>query len=97
MTNFEWIEIGEIFSFVKGKIQSSELDYINDGECPVISIAKENKFVNNIDNTLILEKKDHIFIVTGGNKRGETNFDYQSVIKYYPVNMLMQQTCNMYP
>ena len=83
MTNFEWIEIGEIFSFVKGKIQSSELDYINDGECPVISIAKENKFVNNIDNTLILEKKDHIFIVTGGNKRGETNFDYQSVIKYY--------------
>jgi type I restriction enzyme S subunit len=83
MTNFEWVEIGKIFSFIKGKIQSSELNYIDDGECAVISIAKENKFVNNIDTALILENKEHIFMVTGGNKRGETNFDYRCVIKYH--------------
>jgi type I restriction enzyme S subunit len=85
MNNFYWIELGKLFTFNKGKIQSSNIDYNINGKIPVISIAKENKFAINIDANLLLENKEHIFIVSGGNKKSNSNnnYDYQSIIKYY--------------
>ena len=83
MNNFDWVEFGDIFTFKKGKIQSSYINYDEKGEYPVISIKKINNFTKDIDKQLLLEDKEHLFIVSSGNKKSNNNYDYQSIIKYY--------------
>ena len=65
MTNFEWVEFGDIFSLCKGKIQSSKVEEDTDGEGVMVTQSKNsndykkikeytldgnNLFVGNIDS-----------------------------------------------
>jgi type I restriction-modification system DNA methylase subunit len=65
MSNFEWIEFGDIFTLEKGKLQSSKVEEIEDGEGVMVTQSKdindykkikdwkldgENLFVGNIDS-----------------------------------------------
>jgi len=65
MTNFEWIEFGDIFTLEKGKLQSSKVEEVEDGEGVMVTQSKdindykkikdwklddENLFVGNIDS-----------------------------------------------
>jgi type I restriction-modification system DNA methylase subunit/restriction endonuclease S subunit len=65
MTNFEWIEFGDIFTLEKGKLQSSKVEEDEDGEGVMVTQSKnsndykkiieykldgENIFVGNIDS-----------------------------------------------
>ena len=65
MTNFEWIEFGDIFTLEKGKLQSSKVEEVEEGEGVMVTQSKnindykkikdwklndENLFVGNIDS-----------------------------------------------
>ena len=65
MTNFEWIEFGNIFTLEKGKLQSSKVEEVEEGEGVMVTQSKnindykkikdwklndENLFVGNIDS-----------------------------------------------
>ena len=65
MSNFEWIEFGDIFTLEKGKLQSSKVEEVEEGEGVMVTQSKnindykkikdwklndENLFVGNIDS-----------------------------------------------
>lgn len=77
---FEWIEFGKIFTLEKGKLQSSKIE--EGTETPVISIAKNIRYSTNIDSCYLLNG-ENIFMVTGGNKKGDKDFSFRTIIKYY--------------
>ena len=43
MTNFEWVEFGDVFTLEKGKIASSKIEYDENGLFNVISLSETNK------------------------------------------------------
>lgn len=59
MTNFDWIEFGDIFTLEKGKIQSSKVEEDENGEGVFINLSKSNDF-KKINNTILDD--ENIFI-----------------------------------
>jgi len=62
MTNFEWIEFGDIFTLEKGKLQSSKVEEVEDNETyegVFINLSKTNDF-KKINNTIL--DGENIFI-----------------------------------
>jgi type I restriction-modification system DNA methylase subunit/restriction endonuclease S subunit len=71
MTNFEWIEFGDIFTLEKGKLQSSNIEELDDGKYPFISKAKPEKW-KKTDNYTI--DGENLFIAKAANNVGRTEF-----------------------
>jgi hypothetical protein len=62
MNNFEWIEFGDIFTLVKGKLQSSKVEEVDNDETYeglFINLSKSNNF-KKINNTIL--DGENIFI-----------------------------------
>ena len=59
IANFEWIEFGQIFSLVKGKLQSTKVEEDEEGEGVFINLSKSNDF-KKINNTIL--DGENIFI-----------------------------------
>lgn len=82
MQHFEWVEFGEVFKLEKGQLQSSkveECDNENDN-IPIISIAEKIKYINNIDEKLLLDN-ENIWICTTSS--GTSCGPYETKIKYF--------------
>jgi type I restriction-modification system DNA methylase subunit len=80
MTNFEWVEFGDIFTLEKGKIQSSKIEEIDDGDYTILSISEKNKLTNNIEKEYLING-ENIFIATTSS--GTSSGPYETKIKYY--------------
>ena len=80
MDNFEWVEFGEVFSFEKGKIQSSAIDEDEEGKYTILSISEKNKITNIIDSKYLIDD-ENLFIATTSS--GTSSGPYETKIKYY--------------
>ena len=80
MTNFEWVEFGDIFTLEKGKLQSSKVEEVEDGEYTILSISEKNKLTNiiEVDNLI---NGENLFIATTSS--GTSCGPYETKIKYY--------------
>ena len=78
MTNFDWIEFGDIFTLQKGKLQSSKVEEVAEGY-PFINTSKIQNFKK--INTYNLDD-ENIFITTFMPK-GKTEDDSYIVLQYY--------------
>jgi type I restriction-modification system DNA methylase subunit/restriction endonuclease S subunit len=80
MTNFQWVEFGDIFTLEKGKIQSSKVEEVEDGEYTILSISEKNKLTNiiEVDNLI---NGENLFIATTSS--GTSCGPYETKIKYY--------------
>jgi len=70
-TNFEWIEFGKIFTLEKGKIQSNDIEEIENGKYPFISKAKSDNWKKIDDYTI---DGENLFIAKAANNVGRTEF-----------------------
>jgi restriction endonuclease S subunit len=77
MNNFEWVEFGNVFTFEKGKIQSSDIKELDDGKYPFISKAKPEKWKKTDDYII---DGENLFIAKAANNVGRTEF---FPIRYY--------------
>ncbi len=77
MTNFEWIEFGEMFTLEKGKIQSSKVEEDENGEGVFITKAKPESWKK--INTYSLDG-EQLFIANAANNIGRSEF---FPIRYY--------------
>ena len=77
MTNFEWVEFGDIFTLEKGKIQSSKVEEDENGEGVFITKAKPEswKKINNYNLD-----GEQLFIANAANNVGRSEF---FPIRYY--------------
>jgi len=80
MVNFEWVEFDEIFTFEKGKIQSSKVEEDENGKYTILSISERNKLTNIIDSEYLIDG-ENIFIATTSS--GTSSGPYETKIKYY--------------
>ena len=80
MSNFEWVEFGDIFTLEKGKLQSSKVEEVEDGEYTILSISEKNKLTNiiEVDNLI---NGENLFIATTSS--GTSCGPYETKIKYY--------------
>ena len=69
--NFEWVEFGDIFTLEKGKIQSSNIEELDDGKYPFISKAIPEKWKKTNDYTI---DGENLFIAKAANNVGRTEF-----------------------
>ena len=80
MTNFEWIEFGDIFTLEKGKLQSSKVEEVEDGKYTILSISQKNKLTNIIEQDNLIND-ENLFIATTSS--GTSSGPYETKIKYY--------------
>ena len=66
MTNFEWVEFGNIFTLEKGKLQSSKVEEDEDG-ITFLTGAKDENFKKVKKNELSYIDGENIFISPNGN------------------------------
>jgi len=97
--NFEWVEFGNIFTLEKGKIQSSKVEEVEDGEGVMVTQSKNindykkikeyklngnNLFVGNIDSG----RKFCIIYYEG-------KCDYTNLLSYCKININYEQKINI--
>lgn len=80
MTNFEWIEFGEVFTLEKGKIQSSKVEEDENGQYTILSISEKDKLTNKIEHGYLING-ENLFIATTSS--GTSSGPYETKIKYY--------------
>ena len=80
LTNFEWVEFGDIFTLEKGKIQSSKVEEDEEGAYTILSISEKNKLTNNIESEYLING-ENVFIATTSS--GTSSGPYETKIKYY--------------
>ena len=80
MTNFEWVEFGEVFTLEKGKLQSSKVEEDEDGKYKILSISEKNKLTNIIESEYLIDG-ENLFIATTSS--GTSCGPYETKIKYY--------------
>ena len=75
MSNFEWVEFGEVFTLEKGKIQSSKIDEDEDGKYPVISKC-QNQLDWKYTNEFKIDGENlFIFLTSNTKKLGITYYN----------------------
>ena len=69
ITNFEWVEFGDIFTLEKGKLQSSKVEEVEDGDDGITFLtgAKDENFKKVKKNALSYVDGENIFISPNGN------------------------------
>ena len=75
MTNFEWIEFGDIFTLEKGKLQSSKVEEVEDGKYPVISKCQNHDEWKYTDEYKIDGENVFIFLTSNTTKFGITYYN----------------------
>ena len=80
MSNFEWVEFGDIFTLEKGKLQSSKVEEVEDGKYTILSISQKNKLTNIIEQDNLIND-ENLFIATTSS--GTSSGPYETKIKYY--------------
>ena len=68
MTNFEWVEFGNIFTLEKGKLQSSKVKEVDDGKYPVISKCQNHDEWKYTDEYKIDGENVFIFLTSNTTK-----------------------------
>jgi type I restriction enzyme M protein len=99
LTNFEWDEFGKVFTLEKGKLQSSKVEEVEDGDGVMVTQSKnsndykkikeykltgENLFVGNIDSG----KKFCIIFYKG-------NCDYTNLLSHSKINKNYKEKINI--
>ncbi len=73
--NFEWVEFGNIFTLEKGKIQSSKVEEVEDGEYPVISKCQNQQDWKYTNDFKIDGENVFIFLTSNTKKLGITYYN----------------------
>lgn len=99
MPNYEWVEFGEVFELVKGQLQSSKVEEIEDGEYPVISKCqdindwkKTNEYTSDGENI-------YIFLTSNTTKLGITYYNgkcmYTDLVNRCIININYKDKLNL--
>lgn len=80
LTNYEWVDFGDVFTLEKGKIQSSEVEEDENGKYIILSISEKNKKTNIIDDAKLING-ENIFIATTSS--GTSSGPFETKIKYF--------------
>ena len=75
MSNFEWVEFGDIFTLEKGKLQSSKVEEVEDGKYPVISKCQNHDEWKYTDEYKIDGENVFIFLTSNTTKFGITYYN----------------------
>ena len=75
MSNFEWVEFGDIFTLEKGKIQSSKVEEDENGEYPVISKCQNHQEWKYTNEFKIDGENLFIFLTSNTKKVGITYYN----------------------
>jgi len=65
-TNISYNAIDELFDYIKGNIQSSKVEHVENGKYDFVTGAEEYKKVNNIENSTLIDG-ENVFISHRGN------------------------------